>query len=228
MLNTRTLAIGSATVALLIAPAAALAAGTTVTVRVEGAKRTLLAQKSVHTHAGSITKDGAPKGSCPAADAVGAFNQATHGNWIGTYSSGLGLEITKIMGERHVFSRDNSYWGFWINNKFASFGICEQKLKKGDRLLFAPAPDKGSVFPTAIKAPRTSRTGSSFKVRVIYYNAAGKATPLAKAHVQTGKASAITNSAGYVTVQSPSAGRYRFTATEKGYIRPVPVTVRVH
>lgn len=226
MLKRRTLAVGSATVALLIAPAAALAAGTTVTVRVEGAKRTLLAQKAVHTHTGSITKGGAPKGSCPATDAVGALQLATTGHWGGTYSSGLGIELTSIFGEHYSFSSSH-FWGVWLNNKFASFGICQLKLKRGDTLLFAPAPDKGNVDPTAIKAPRTDRAGSSFEVRVVYYNAAGKATPLAKAHVQTGKASAITNSAGYVTVHPPGAGKYRFTATEKGYIRPVPVTVRV-
>jgi hypothetical protein len=227
MLKRRTLAIGSATVALLIAPAAALAAGTTVTVRVEGAKRTLLALKAVHTHAGSITKGGAPKGSCPATDAVGAFDQATHGNWVGTYSSGLGLEVAKVLGERHVYSRDNSYWGFWINNKFASYGICQQTLKKGDQLLFAPAPNKGSVDPTAIRAPRTATTTSPFRVRVAYYTLAGKARPLAKARVSDGQSTAISNANGYVTVHASSAGRYRFTATEKGYIRPVPVTVRV-
>lgn len=227
MLKRRTLAVGSATVALLIAPAAALAAGTTVTVRVEGAKRTLLAQKAVHTHAGSITKGGTPAGSCPATRAAGALNMATQGRWGGKYTSSLGdIELTSIFGERYSFTSGH-FWGIWLNNKFASFGICGQKLKKGDTLLFAPAPDKGNVYPTAIKAPRTARTGSSFKVHVVYYNAAGKATPLAKAHIQTGKASPITNSAGYVTVHSPGAGQYRFTAAEKGYIRPVPVTVRV-
>ncbi|MEA2212010.1 MAG: hypothetical protein QOF83_1958 [Solirubrobacteraceae bacterium] len=227
MLTRRTLALGSATVALLITPAGALAAGTTVTVRVEGAKRTLLATKAVHTHAGSITKDGAPKGSCPATNAVGAFNSATRGNWAGTYSSGLGLEVTKILGERHVYSPNGFYWGFWINNKFASQGICQQTLKKGDHLLFAPAPAKGMVHPTAIRAPRTASTTSAFKLRVVSYTDAGKAKPLGKARVSDGKSTAISNANGYITVHAQSAGKYHFTASEKGYIRSAAVTVKV-
>jgi hypothetical protein len=227
MLTRRTLALGSATVALLIAPTGALAAGTTVSVRVEGAKRTLLATKVVHTHAGSITKAGAPKGSCPATDAVGAFDLATRGHWAGTYTGGLGIEVTKILGQREVYSQDGSYWGFWINNKFASQGICQQKLKKGDQLLFAPAPDKGTTFPTAIRTPRSPSHTSPFKLRVVYYPAAGKAKPLAKARVSDGKHTTTSDANGYVTVHAANAGRYRFTATEKGYIRAAAVTVKV-
>jgi hypothetical protein len=227
MLTRRILALGSATVALLIAPAGALAAGTTVSVRVEGAKRTLLATTVVHTHAGSITKDGAPKGSCPATKAVGAFNLATRGNWAGTYSGGLGLEVTKILGERHVFSRDGSYWVFWINNKPASFGVCQQPLRKGDRLLFAPAPAKGNVFPMAIRAPHTATTKRAFAIRIVYYTLAGKPRPLANARVSDGKHSVLTNATGYVTIHALNAGTYHFTASENGYIRPATATVKV-
>jgi hypothetical protein len=227
MFRRRTLALSSATIALLITPAGALAAGTTVTVRVEGAKRTLLAPTVVHTHGGSITKAGAPKGSCPATNAAGAFDLATHGNFAGTYSSGLGIEVTKIFGERHVYSKDHSYWGFWINNRFANAGICTQTLKRGDHLLFAPAPNKGNVFPTAIRAPRTASHTRPFKLRIVYYNLAGKATPLANARVSDGKSTALSSAAGYVTVHAANAGKYHFTAAEKGYIRAVPVTVKV-
>lgn len=226
MSRRRTLAMASAIVALLAAPAGALAAGTTVSVRVEGAKRTLLAPTVVHTHAGFITKGGTPKGSCPATNAAGALQLATKGQWGGTYASGLGIELISIFGERHTFSSP-FYWGFWINNKYANSGICDQTLHRGDRLLFAPAPMKGNVFPTAFRAPRTGTTGSPLKLRVVYYTKAGKARPLARARVSYGHATALTNSAGYVTVHVTKAGRYRFTAAEKGYIRPVPVTVRV-
>jgi hypothetical protein len=226
MLTRRTLALGSATIALLIAPAGALAAGTTVTVRVEGAKRTLLAPKTVHTHGGSITKLGAPRGACPATNAIGALDLATKGHWGGNYSAGLGDEVLSIFGERHTFSSP-AYWNIWINNKPAQFGVCDLKLHRGDRLLFAPAPVKGNVSPTAIQAPRTATTSSPFRVRVVYYTAAGKPRPLARAQVNDGKKTAITTAAGYVTVHAKNAGTYHFTATEKGYIRSVPVTVKV-
>ena len=59
----RTLALGSALVALsLIFAGAAVAAGTSVSVRVEGLTRTLLPTTVVHTHSGSITKGGTPAG----------------------------------------------------------------------------------------------------------------------------------------------------------------------
>jgi hypothetical protein len=229
MFRRRTLALSGATIALLIIPAGALAAGTTVTVRVEGAKRTLLAPTVVHTHGGSITRFGAPKGACPATKAVGAVQLATKGHWGGSYSGSFGLELVSLFGERYPFSAKPSghYWGFWVNHKFASQGICGQSLKKGDTLLFAPAPNTGNVFPTAIRAPHTGTTTSPFKLRVIYYTIAGKAKPLAHARVSDGKRTAISNAAGYVTVHAGSAGKYRFTATEKGYIRAIPVTVKV-
>jgi hypothetical protein len=212
MFRRRTLALISATVALLIIPTGALAAGTTVTVRVEGAKRTLLAPTVVHTHGGSITRFGAPKGACPATRAVGAVQLATKGHWGGSYSSSFGLELVSLFGERYPF---------------ASQGICGQSLKKGDTLLFAPAPNTGDVFPTAIRAPHTGTTTSPFKLRVVYYTKAGKAKPLANARVSDGKSTAISNATGYVTVHAANAGKYRFTATEKGYVRAVPVTVKV-
>ena len=226
MLTRRTLALSGAILVLLSIPAGALAAGTTVSVRVEGAKRTLLATTVVHTHSGSITKDGAPKGSCPATDAVGALQLATHGHWGGTYSSSVGgIELLSIDGERYPFTSAH-FWGFWLNNRFASSGICSQTLRKGDQLLFAPAPDKGNVSPTAIRAPKTTAS-HTFKIEVIYYNAAGKPRPLAKALVSDGKHVVTTNTTGYVIVHAASAGKYRFTATEKGYIRSAPVTVKV-
>jgi hypothetical protein len=227
MLTRRTLALSGAILVLLSIPAGALAAGTTVSVRVEGAKRTLLATTVVHTHSGSITKDGAPKGSCPATDAVGALQLATHGHWGGTYSSSVGgIELLSIDGERYPFTSTH-FWGFWVNNRFASNGICTQTLKKGDRLLFAPAPDKGNVFPTAIRAPKTASSSHAFKIQVVYYNLAGKARPLAKALVTDGKHTAITTATGYVTIHAANSGTYRFTATEKGYVRSAPVTVKV-
>jgi hypothetical protein len=220
-----TLALGSAMVALLAAPAGALGAGTTVTVRVEGAKRTLVTTRTVHTHSGSITRFGAPKRSCPATNAVGALELATKGHWGGKYSAGLGDELFSIYGERHTFSSP-SYWNIWINDRSAQFGICDLKLHRGDQLLFAPAPQKGNVYPTAIQAPRRAAK-RVFKVRVVYYGANGRSHPLAKATVSDGFGKATSNAAGYVFVHPKNGGTYRFRATEKGYIRSAPASTKV-
>lgn len=220
---TRTLAVAGATVALAALPAAAIAAGTSVSVRVEGLKRTLLAPTVVHTHSGSITKDGAPAGSCPATNAAGALDQATRHNWSGTYSSGLGIEITKILGEAHTYSAHGYYWGIWINNRFAQSGVCDLKLHAGDHLLFAPAPGTGTVYPTGISGPSTVTAGSHFRVKVVHYNAKGVAKPLAGARVD----GATSAKSGYVTLTAGHTGTMKLTANEKGYIRSAPLKVRV-
>jgi hypothetical protein len=228
MLTRRFLALGSATVALALVPgSAALAAGTSVIVRVEGRTHTLLAATTVHTHTGSITMGGTPTGACPATTAAGALQQATHGRWGGIYSSSLGgIELISIFGERYPFT-SSSFWGIWADNKFASFGICGLKLHRGEQILFAPAPDRGTVYPTAITAPKTVKAKRSFKVKVVYYNSAGKAKPLAKAKVHVGSTSAVTDRHGLVSVNATTAGKLKITATEKGYIRPATVTVKV-
>ena len=122
-------------------------AGSGVTVRVEGVKRTLLPATVAHAESGSITKGGTPKGSCPGSSAAGYFDSATHHNWKGTYSSGLGVEITSVLGETHTFSAKGFYWGVWVNDKFASAGLCDLKLKPGDQLLLAPAPGQRHRVP---------------------------------------------------------------------------------
>ncbi len=82
---TRRIALAGVSLALVAgAPAAALAAGTTVSVRVEGLTRTLLATKVVHTHSGSITKGGTPSRRLSATTAAGALDVATRHRWSGT------------------------------------------------------------------------------------------------------------------------------------------------
>jgi hypothetical protein len=92
------LALGGASLALAVAPAVAFAAK--VSVRIEGATRTLQAVRTVSTPSGSITKFGAPSGACPAASALGALNTATHGRWKGkfyaSYNDYLIGSITKF------------------------------------------------------------------------------------------------------------------------------------
>jgi hypothetical protein len=224
----RTIALASATLALVLSlTAQAVAAGTTVTVRVEGVKRTLLAPQQVHTHAGSITKDGTPKGSCPATTAAGALDVATKHRWVGTYESGLGINITSILGERHVYSAHGYYWGIWVDNEFAQFGICDLKLHRGEQILFAPAPGTGNVVPAGLTGPTRAMAGKAFTLKAVYYTAKGKPKPLAKARVKAGKLSAVTNKHGVATFKATQSGKLKFVASEKGYIRSAPLTVKV-
>jgi hypothetical protein len=214
-----------AVVAALAAPA--FAAPTKTSFRVEGASQTLLPAKSVTVPTGgSITKGGAPKGACPANSAAGAFNVATGGNWSGTYSSGLGILVTKILGESAVFSKGH-YWEFFVDNHAASVGICEQKVKASDQLLFASVPAKGAAeFPIVISAPAKATAGTSFQVKASYYpTKSNTAKPLAGVSFTgvTGK----TNAKGVATVTATKAGKLSLVGSKSGEIRSAATTVSV-
>ena len=147
-----------------------------------------------------------------------AFDSATHHNWKGTYSSGLGVEITSVLGETHPFSAKGYYWGFWVNDKFASAGICDLKLKPGDQLLLAPAPGSGTTYPIVLTAPAKATAGRSFSVKAAYFKTSkGKAKALAG--VKVTDAGAVTAHNGDATVTVTKPGKVTLVATLKGYIR---------
>lgn len=221
-------ALGGVVAALAVAaPAlgAGSGSGSGVTVRVEGVKHTLLPATVAHTESGSITKGGTPKGSCPGNSAAGYFDSATRHSWNGSFSSGLGIEVTSVLGETHKFSAKGFYWGIWLNNRFASAGLCDLKPKPGDQLLLAPAPGTGTTFPVVLNAPATAKAGKPFTVKASYFKAAkGKATTLQG--VKVTDAGATTNKHGTATVTITKPGKVTLTATLKGFIR-AEATVKV-
>lgn len=214
---------GVAAVLALALSAPALGAKSAVTVRVEGLKRTLLPATAAHAESGSITKAGTPAGICPGSSAAGYFDSATHHRWSGSYSSGLGVEITTVLGETHRYSARGYYWGIWVNNRFASAGLCDLKLKPGDQLLVAPSPGRGTAYPIILTAPSHAKAGAPFAVKASYIKK-GPATPLAGVKVTDG--TAVTDRHGAATVTVPRSGKVRLVATLKGYIR-AEVTVTV-
>ena len=222
------LAVAAAPVAaaLLAAPAFA-GAQTKVSFRVEGVSKSLLPAKTVTVpSSGSITKGGTPTGTCPANSAAGAFNVATGGNWSGTYSSGLGIEVTKILGESGIYSKGH-YWEFFVDNHAASVGICDQKVKSGDQLLFANVPAKGAPeFPIVISAPAKATAGTSFQVKASYYpTKSNKAKPLAGVTFKGVKGT--TNAKGVATVTATKAGKLSLVGSKSGEIRSAAATVTV-
>jgi hypothetical protein len=217
-------------VALVFGPAA-IAAGsaapTSVTVRVEGLNKELLAPRAVTTKTGSITKDGIPKGTCPATSATGALDVATHHDWGGTYDSKYGLEITSILGEAHPFT-SKDYWEIFVNNVPAATGACALPLHHGEQLLFAAVPDSGPAeYPLAMIVPSHAVKGHAFTLKVVYYEAKGKAKPLSGATVTVAGQRGKTGKTGKILLTPSHAGTFTFTATHKGYIRSAPVKVKI-
>ena len=62
-----------------------------------------------------------------------ALDTATHGRWTGKYYSCVGIFITSILG---VKPKGSDYWAIWVNGHFSSKGVCDIKLRSGERLLF--------------------------------------------------------------------------------------------
>jgi hypothetical protein len=220
-------AVAGAIALAAVATAVAAGSGPKVTIRIEGAKRTLLATKTVDLPAsGSITRFGAPAGKCPADSAAGVLNVATKGSWSGSWESKYNdYFVSKILGDTEDGSK--SYFEILVNNVPAATGPCEIKLKAGDQLLFGAVPLSGKGYPLVIKAPKTATKGSSLKVTVDAVNGKGKAAPLAGATVSGGGASAKTGAKGIATLKLKHAGKLTLGASKAGDIRAATVTVRV-
>jgi hypothetical protein len=207
-------------------PVALAASSPQVTVRVEGKTHTLLQAKTVHTHAGSIRRGGAPAGACPATSAAGALDVATRHRWRATWFSSLSdFELKTILGDSE--STKKFYWAIWVGNRFATTGACEIKLHRGEQLLFAVDSVAHHEHPLAIRAPRRAVAGKPFAVKVVWFSDAGASRPLAGAHVSAAGVSGVTNSHGIAQVVARHAGELAVGAAGKGYIRAARVRVRV-
>ena len=227
----RIIALSGTTLALALTPllsTTALAAANQVGVRVEGKSRTLLSSTTVGTPSspGSFTFGGTPAGACPKSSAAGALDAATDHRWGGTYDSSFNeLVLTTILGEKWTLSSPY-YWSIWVNDHYASAGVCQLKLHNGDQLLFAAVPDKGFEYPLAIKAPSHATAGRPFAVKVVDYPK-GSAKPLAGARLSGSGINAVTNRRGVVSVTARHAGTIVLHADHQGFIRAATVRVRV-
>jgi hypothetical protein len=207
------LALGGAFVLAGAATAStAAAAGTTVTVRVEGKSKTLLPAKSVTAHGGVVRMDGH---TCPGTSGAGALNAATHGAWSGKFFTGLGIEVLKILGETDSYTSTKSYWELFVNNVASQQGMCGITLHRGEQILFAAVPATGTEYPLEVIAPSHVSKGHAFTVTVKAWGAHGKAKPLAGAKV----GGATTNRHGTATLTLTHTGKTTLTATSKGFIR---------
>jgi hypothetical protein len=226
-MNHKILALAAASCAAGLVPTSALAAGGSVTVRVEGKNRTLLSTTRVKTPTGSITKDGAPAGACPASSAAGALDVATHHKWGAKFETSFNdYELTTILGETWKFTSPN-FWGVWIDNRFASTGICEIKLHPGDRLLFAADPAKHQEQPLGLSGPAKPKFGHPIDLKVVAFGNSGVGKPLAGARVHGSGISAQTNSKGIVRITAKGKGPLVFHADKPGFIRAAALRLEV-
>ena len=128
------LALTCAVVAPVALGSSSRSATPAVSVEVKTLTKTLINAAGVHGEKGSITKGGTPSGKCPGSSAAGALDAATHGKWSGKYYASVGgIFVTSIDG---VTPKSPDYWGFYVNGKVSSKGVCSVTLHAGEKLLF--------------------------------------------------------------------------------------------
>jgi hypothetical protein len=224
--------LGLAAVIFAVAAAPAFAGPSPVTVRVEGATDTLIPRTALTTTTVPVNKDGVAGHDCTGTSAAGALEQASGGNWSGTWSSGLGYSVSAVKGETHTFG-SGQFWGFFVNDVLASSGICGVELQTGDNVLLAPISETATSFGVLrVSVPVTATLGQPFAVRVTRTTSdfTGGVTrePVAGATVSGGGASVATGADGSAQIMLGTRGPTTLRATDSGDIRsasePVCVT----
>jgi len=207
--------------ALASALVAGPAAAASVTVRVEGAAATLVPQTAVRTVPGWVAKDGDPNHRCPAENAIGALEQATAGDWDGTWGS-FGYLVEEIRGERHD-AATQAYWRLSVDGADATAGVCDLTLRDGQELVLSPASYADPTAPAPalleLTAPPAARAGEPVAVTVQALDPAGQGRPQAGATVTAGTASAQTDAQGRAELRIATPGEVELRAEAPGAIR---------
>jgi hypothetical protein len=247
MLISRRIPVAFATVllsSLLLVSSALAAQPSTVTVRVVGLTgTTLLPQTSVSTTTVPIEPE--PSKPCSGTSAGGALYDATHGNWVVKYDSGIGYEIDGIQGLNFppfsISSPPDAYWSFWLNGAPASSGACEQELEPGsDVVFFAQCTAIGTDCPTSKTAPQHFLTESvpatnvqvgapmSVTVGSLSTETGASESLPGEVTVSAGSVSAAPNAQGVATLTFPSVGTYTIEVAAPDSVPSDPHTVCVH
>lgn len=225
----------------LAVPVAMGAGPANVTVRAEGTTTTLIPRTAVKTTMTPVVKDSNSAHNCTGTSTAGALELASGGAWTGTwFDSFHAYTVDSIEGETHTFGTTGDYYGFWVNNRFSSLGVCDFELQEGDQvLLFAdrcndvgPPPDYeclDSRLPTALTAPANAGRGVPFSVHVDHFDKSGNPIALAGATVTGPGVSATTDGAGNAAITLADTGAFELKASkDPDYVRSEGRTVCVH
>jgi hypothetical protein len=223
---------GAMLCSLALAPATGLAQERRVGVRVEGSTRTLLPRTLVTQNSAAVVKDGNAAHSCSGTSAAGALENATGGGWSGSWADGLGYFVSTIMKETHAGSPD--FFSLWVNNRQATTGICQTRVRPGDEVLFLvdrcvfDAAQGGCsndpVLPLDLRISSRADGGRGAVVRVVSYTIRGKATPVARASLyRNGTFIGKTNARGRRRVRLPLGKTATLQALKRGFARSEPV-----
>jgi Bacterial Ig-like domain len=217
-MHRRTISVvaGALVAASLLAPVAQAAEPAEVTVRVEAPARTLVSTTLTTTTA-KVVKDGNPAHACPGTSAAGALDQATGGDWSGTWFDGLGYAVDAIGGVSAP-ADFSSYWTLWVNGRSSTTGICGTELETGDEVLeflCTTTADFSSCenLPLALRVVNVR--GGQAAVKVVLLKGDGTSTPVAGATVSGGVQPVTTLAGGSARVALRS-GASTLRATHAG------------
>jgi hypothetical protein len=219
------LTVGLLVLSALAAPAA-LAAGPKVSVRVEGANKTLLAPKTVTLSGKSVPGNA----ECGPTSAGAAIEQATSGGWD------RGSFVTTLLGESHDYSQSD-FWAEWIDRgqgyKYGG-GVCADQLGAGDQVLMlvdqAPYGEGSEAeVPLNLKGlPKRVGPGKAVTLRVMgtvlhsFDPGSGATVPIPGATVRGGGQKAVSDVRGRVTLRFGKPGTVKLRAAKAGDV-PSPV-----
>jgi hypothetical protein len=225
---------GLAAALLLAAPA--LAAPGSVGVRIEGDAQTLVPRTVVTTTADPVGKPNQP--TCSGTSALGALDKATAGDWQSTYDAQFQTynSTATIKGETHD-GATSSYWAVWINDTYASLGLCGLEVQQGDELLFVPECWAANCTPTSplrlTGVPATASPGANVTVKVdaltppLWPETETKSAPAAGATISFGGASVATGADGTAQLTLSGTGPVTVQATKAGHVRSATLTTCV-
>jgi hypothetical protein len=232
-MNTRTgtLAVLGTALAVVLPAASATAASTEVTVRVEGATKTIF-EGTVTTDAHPVDgSDGTGAHKCDGTNggsgtlvgptATGALDDAVKLaglTWQGDYTASFDdFQVNKIGPDAATTSK---YWGVALQGKPLEVGGCQQLLSAGDEVLWAYDQFSKKHILRAVGAHRV-RVGRTLKVKVL--DTQNGRVPIKGARIGGKK----TNADGVVKLKFRTTGTKRLKATRSDSVRSNQLEVKV-
>lgn len=207
-----------------------LASAARVTVRVEGAHKTLLPPTAGYTTprvVGQLSGCEFPVlvcKYCPGRSTLGAIDSATKGRWLGRLDSDGQYELRGILGEN--FPTRHGQWIMYLDNSLVTDPPCEVGIHKGQSLLVF-AQTHGILHPLAIRSASHARAHHKLRVRVVAYKNDAEPTPVRGALVTGGVHRVRTGPRGRAAVRVAGRSRIRIQATKTGFVRSEQRVIRV-
>ena len=203
----------AATLTLAVCASSAFAA--TVTIRVEGATKTLLPPTKVTIPDGGQIPD--VESGCEWNEQAGALEAGVKDQWD------RDSYVETILGEAYT-SSDTTGWYAWTNGDYGN-GVCNTPIKDGDEVLFTASRfDRDDYNPNDLplylrEVPARAEQGKPFTVRVekseptatqyppYYDGGTGELKPAEGVVVQIGSALAKTGADGRATITVNETGQ---------------------